>query len=177
MIHYSPNHIAVAALVLAAAVTDYRSRRIPNWLTLSGFCAGLLLHGMSGGLAGAGTSLLGAALAFAIYLVLYALRAMGAGDVKLMAALGALVGPGDWMVVFIAAALAGGLLACCMMVWKGRVYETLWNTWFIVNELVRFRAPYVRRVDLDVKAPEALNMPYGVAIAVGTLACLFTARI
>jgi prepilin peptidase CpaA len=177
MIHFSPSQISVAALVLAAAATDFRSRRIPNWLTLSGVCAGFLLHGIAAGLAGIETSLMGMFLAFGIYLALYCLRAMGAGDVKLMAAVGAIVGPANWMVVFVASALAGGVLAGLMMIWKGRVRQTLWNTAFIVNELVHFRPPYRRRSDLDVKDARALNMPYGVAIAAGTMACLLLARI
>jgi hypothetical protein len=61
-----------------------------------------------------------------------------------------------------------------LMVWKGRVWETLQNTFFIVGELVHLRAPFTRRKDLDVKNPGALRMPHGVAIAAGTLACLLS---
>jgi prepilin peptidase CpaA len=113
-------------------------------------------------------------LGFGAYFVLYLLRAMGAGDVKLMAAVGAIVGPADWFSVFIATAIAGGVLAVVLMVWKGRVWETLQNTFFIVGELVHLRAPFTRRKDLDVKNPGALRMPHGVAIAAGTLACLLS---
>ena len=159
-------------LVIAAAATDLRSRRIPNWLTLSGVCAGILVNWALFGWPGLRNALSGMMLGFGVYFVLYLLRAMGAGDVKLMAAVGAVLGPSDWFSVFIATAIAGGVLAIALMVWKGRVWETLHNTFFIVGELVHLRAPFTRRKDLDVKNPTALKMPHGVAIAVGTLACL-----
>jgi prepilin peptidase CpaA len=145
---YSTIQILAAALVLVAAVTDIRSRRIPNWLTLLGV------------------------LGFSAYFILYLLRAMGAGDVKLMAAVGAIVGPENWVAVFLASAAAGGVIALALMVWKGRVRETLFNSLLIVQELAQFRAPYKRNTHLDVKDPRALNMPHGVAIAAGTVACL-----
>jgi prepilin peptidase CpaA len=175
MSHLSISQILVIIVVLAAAVTDLRSRRIPNWLTLSGCCAGLLLNCFSAGAAGLKTSVCGLLLGFGLYFVLYCLRAMGAGDVKLMAAVGAIVGPGNWMLVFMASAIAGGVLALVLMVWSGRVRETLWNTFFVAQELAHLRAPYTRQKHLDVKHPGALNMPHGVAIAAGTMACLLFA--
>lgn len=177
MLHYSSIQILVAAIVLVAAATDLRSRRIPNWLTLSGVCAGLLMNYFISGLPGIRTSLSGMLLGFGAYFVLYCLRAMGAGDVKLMAAVGAIVGPANWVAVFIATAVAGGVLAVALMIWKGRVKETLGNTLFIFGELLQFRAPHKKRTHLDVKDPRALNMPHGVAIAAGTVACLLLAVI
>jgi len=170
--HFTASQFSVAALVLTAAAIDFRSRRIPNWLTIAGVCVGLLLHGWSG----LGSSLAGMMLGFAAYSVLYCLRAMGAGDVKLMAAVGAIIGPEQWVAVFVATAIAGGVIACMMMVWKG-VRQTLWNTAFIVNELMHFRPPCRRRSDLDVKDSRALSMPHGVAVAAGTAVCLLAARI
>jgi len=177
MMHYSAIQILVAVIVIAAAATDLRSRRIPNWLTLSGVCAGLLLNWYMEGLVGIRTSLEGLALGFGVYFVLYCLRAMGAGDVKLMAAVGAIVGPQNWVWVFIATAIAGGVLAVGLMIWKGRVRETLWNSLFIAVELAHLRAPHKRRSDLDVKDPRSLKMPHGVAIAAGTVTCLLFAVI
>ena len=177
MTHNIFSDSCAAALVCVACVTDLRVRRIPNWLTLSGVCAGLLLHTATAGYAGAVFSIEGLLLGFGAYFALYCLRAMGAGDVKLMAAVGALVGPGIWIWVFIATSLAAGVLAVGLMVVKRRVRETLWNTFFIVNELAQFRAPWKRRADLDVKDSRALNMPHGVAIAAGTAAVLLLARI
>jgi prepilin peptidase CpaA len=177
MPHFSAIELLVTLIVLVAAATDIRSRRIPNWLTLSGVCAGLLLNCQLSGLDGLKTSVAGLLLGFAAYFALYCLRAMGAGDVKLMAAVGAIVGPQDWFYVFIATAIAGGVLALALMIGRGRVKETLRNTVFITGELIHFRAPFSRRKDLDVKDPRALTMPHGVAIAAGTVACLLLAVI
>ena len=110
MHRYSPVEILVLVVVLAAAATDIHRRRIPNWLTLSGVCAGLALNTFLSGWRGLGTSVAGLLLGFGAYLLLYALRAMGAGDVKLMAALGAIIGPENWVAVFLASAVAGGVL-------------------------------------------------------------------
>src|SRR5689334_24046469 len=102
--------ILVVALVLTAGVYDFRFRRIPNWLTLSGVLAGfsgnvLLFH-----MSGLTTATTGLALAMAIYLPLYLLRAMGAGDVKLMAAIGSIVGPYAWLGICLASAIVGGIM-------------------------------------------------------------------
>jgi prepilin peptidase CpaA len=173
MPHFSAIQILLIIVVLAAAATDIRSRRIPNWLTLSGVCAGLAANALTAGWPGLRTSLAGMLLGFAAYFALYCLRAMGAGDVKLMAAVGAIVGPQNWIAIFIASAIAGGVLALGLMIGRGRVKETLNNTLYIVGELAHFRAPFQRRKDLDIRDPGALNMPHGVAIAAGTVACLF----
>lgn len=169
--------IAVATLAAIACVCDIRARRIPNWLTFSGVCAGFLLHGMTGGWTGLGVSLEGMLVGFGAYLLLYCLRAMGAGDVKLMAAVGAITGPAGWFAVFVATSIAGAVLALAAVTYKSRLRETLWNVWFIVSELTQFRAPFQRRSDLSVKDERSLKMPHGVAIAAGTAAALLLARI
>jgi prepilin peptidase CpaA len=170
MTYLSSFQMCVAVLVLIAAAMDIRWRKIPNWLSLSGVCAGLLLHGVTGGAAGLATSLEGMLLGFGAYLALYCLRAMGAGDVKLMAAVGAIVGPANWVSVFVATAMAGGVFSFALIVAKGRVKQTLWNVFFIVDELIHLRPPHHKRSDLDVKDSRSLKMPHGVAIAAGTTA-------
>jgi prepilin peptidase CpaA len=169
--------IFAAVLVLIAGASDIRSRRIPNWLTLSGVCAGLTLHAATEGFNGFKLSAIGMLLGFGAYLALYGLRAMGAGDVKLMAAVGAIVGPAGWISVFVATAIAAALLSLGLVIVKRRLRETLWNAIFIVGELAHFRAPYKRRGDLDVKDERSLKMPHGVAIAAGTAAVLLLARV
>jgi prepilin peptidase CpaA len=130
-----------------------------------------------GGWAGLKLATEGMMLGFGIYFVLYLLRAMGAGDVKLMAAVGAAVGPSNWMAVFTATAIAAGAGAIFLMVVKGRVRQTLWNVGYILGELIRFRPPYLRRSSLDVRDPGALTMPHGIAIAAGTVFCILATRI
>ena len=138
------------ALVLGAAVYDVRYRRIPNWLTVAGVLVGL-------------------AIAFVVYFILYALRAMSAGDVKLMAAVGAIVGWPNWFGIFIITAIIGGIMALILIAARGRVKKTFWNVGFILSELKRGRPAYMRREELDVKSPKALGLPHGAVIAVGTL--------
>jgi prepilin peptidase CpaA len=169
--------ICLAVLVLIAGASDIRSRRIPNWLTLSGMCTGLTLHASTAGYTGLRLSAAGMLLGFGAYFVLYCLRAMGAGDVKLMAAVGAIVGPAGWISVFIATAIAGGFLAMGLVVFKRRLRETVWNVLFIASELAQFRAPFKRRSDLDVKDVRSLKMPHGVAIAAGTAAVLLLTHV
>jgi prepilin peptidase CpaA len=164
--------LLLIALVIPAAFYDFRFRRIPNWLTVSGLLLGLMVHAVfsfgSGprsselGLSAAG---LGFAAAFGVYAVLYSIRAMGAGDVKLMAAIGCIVGPTQWLTIFAGAAILGGITGLIMVAIRGRLRHTLWNVGFIVGEFARFRAPYLTRAELDVSNPKALTLPHGAVIA------------
>lgn len=172
-----PIQAVLAALVLAAAAYDVRFRRIPNWLALAGLLAGFILNGMLAGLAGVKFAAAGFGLAFAAYFCLYLIRAMGAGDVKLMGAVGSLVGTENWFMVFVLTAILGGAAALALVIVKGRLRKTLWNVGYLMGELMRFRAPYLRREELDVKSGSAVTLPHGVAIAGGTLMYLLMLRL
>ena len=173
-----PLQVVLAALVLVAAVTDVRSRRIPNWLTLSGVVAGILLNWfLNVDRFNWRTALLGMGLAFLVYFPLYLLRGMGAGDVKLMAAIGALVGPANWFAIFILSNVLGGVAAVVLLLSRGRLWGTFRNVGYMLNELLHFRPPYLKREELDVKSPKAATMPHGLAIAFGSLAFLLAAWI
>ena len=168
-----PVAVLLLLLVLTAAVFDIRFRRIPNWLTLTGIVLGFALNALLAypwpleGLKYAGLGLL---FAFAVYFVLYLIHARGAGDVKLMAAVGAiLASPFGWFKLFIVTALIGGLFAVVLLLAKGRVRKTFWNVAYLVNELGHARAPYMSREELDVKSPKAVTLPHGVTIAVSCL--------
>lgn len=93
--------LAVVSFTLVAAVIDVRSRKIPNWLTVPAFLAGVVFHVMHSGLHGLVLSLGGFATGFCILLVLMAVGGGGGGDVKLMAALGAWLGWKPFLAVFI----------------------------------------------------------------------------
>jgi prepilin peptidase CpaA len=107
------NMLWALALTLGslAVFEDIRSRNIPNWLTVSSFAAALLYQGISRGLAGFGMALLGSLLGFAIFLIFYWLGGLGAGDIKLMAAFGALLGPYGILLAALLAAIIGAVLA------------------------------------------------------------------
>jgi prepilin peptidase CpaA len=171
----SPDYVtagALLAMVVAAAAFDIRSRKIPNWLTLGGMAAGIVIQTVLHGLAGLLLSVEGLALGFGVYLAFYCLRAMGAGDVKLMGAVGAMAGPLLWFHIFLATSIAAGILALWLSLAKGRLRQTLWNIGYLTMELIHFRPPYYKHPELDVKSGRALKMPHGVAIAVGVAACV-----
>ncbi len=173
-----PLQVVLAAVVLVAAVTDLRSRKIPNWLTLAGVLAGILLNSfLAVDRYNWRSALFGMGLAFLVYFPLYLLRGMGAGDVKLMAAVGALVGPANWFAIFILSNVLGGVAAVLLLLSRGRLWGVLHNVGYMLNELLHFRPPYLRKEELDLRSPKATTMPHGVAIAMGSLAFLLAAWI
>src|SRR6185437_16974645 len=97
----------------------------------------LLLHGH-----GIVVALLGLGLSLLIYIPLYLVRGMGAGDVKLMAAVGSIAGPHNWLVIFVVTALLGGLVALALVFFKKRIHETLFNLATILAELTHGKAPF-----------------------------------
>ena len=166
--------VVLLILVLAAAIDDVRYRRIPNWLTVGGMTIGL---GMNTFLAFDGPecwsglifSIEGLLIGFFAYLLLYLIRAMGAGDVKMMAAIGSIVGPRDWFGIFLITAMLGGIMALILVLARGRLKKTLFNLSFIVDEMRHGRPAYMRNEELDVKSGKSLGLPHGAVIAVGTL--------
>jgi prepilin peptidase CpaA len=162
--------MVLLAMLLAAAVFDVLYRRIPNWLTVTGVVLGIAMNAIIGAPeAGIVFSLVGLAVAFGIYAALYALRAMGAGDVKLMAAIGALVGWERWFGIFFVTALVGGVMALILVVAHGRLKRTMFNVSFILSEMKSGRPAYLKNEELDVKNKKALGLPHGAVIAVSTV--------
>jgi len=164
------------AVVLVAAVYDVRFRRIPNWITVSGAALGLLLNAFLSGppdawfsLSGVWFSLRGLGLGFGVYFLLYLIRAMGAGDAKLMAAVGALVGWQDWFGIFVITAILGGVMALIVVALRGRMKKTLWNVGFILSEMKSGRPAYLGKEELDVRSPKSMGLPHGAVIAVGAV--------
>jgi prepilin peptidase CpaA len=177
MLTYLPPILqALLVLVVATAgIYDLRFRRIPNWLVLVGLVLGFALNAYLAGWAGLKTAGMGLGLAFLVYFPLYLLRAMGAGDVKLMGAVGAIVGPGNWLAVFVITAIIGGVVALFVLLFAGRVQKTFWNLGWILNEVIHLRAPYHSSEELDVRSPRAMRLPHGAVIALGAVVFL-TAR-
>lgn len=155
------------AVAVSAAVTDVKERRIPNLLTYPALVAGLLLQGLLHGWKGLLHSAGGGLIFGGVFMLFYMVRAMGAGDVKLAAALGCIVGPSATVQVMLATALAGGALAIFFMVLSGRIVETLRNTLWVAVFHAQHGLQTHPVVNLD--NPGALRMPYGLAFAAGTL--------
>ncbi|MYM23078.1 prepilin peptidase [Duganella sp. FT135W] len=163
--------VILICLVAQAALTDLAIRKIPNVLILSGLMLALILHLLSGQ-PGAPVSqwLAGGFAGFFLFLPLYLLRGMAAGDVKLMAMVGAFAGP--WQVLQIAAlsVLAGGGMALLMLLFNGRWRDIAHNLKLICTPLLlRLLGMPLLPVPLPPKASVG-GIPYGVAIALGTVA-------
>lgn len=169
MIPLAPFTAVVLCLVaFAGAITDIRERRIPNWLTGGAILIAWGLHLFLYGWPGLQHSLLGMAAGLAVYLPLFLLRGMGGGDVKMMAAAGALAGPKDWLGILILTALCGGAAALVVVLRRGILGRAFRNILWMISKLVRGRAPHEGNAALDVDSGEGVSLPHGVAIAFGT---------
>jgi prepilin peptidase CpaA len=156
--------LAVAGI---GGATDVATRRIPNWLTYSGMLVAIAGRTLLQGWHGLGSALAGGLVGGGVFLVFFLLHAMGAGDVKLITAVGCLVGPGCAFQIVLATAIAGGVFAVAVSLWQGRLRAVLGNTF----DLVKFHAVAGAEVHptLNLSNPQAARLPYGVAIATGVL--------
>jgi prepilin peptidase CpaA len=166
--------ILTLALTLLAALLDWRSRRIPNWLTVSGLLSGVVVHALIAGWHGTLFALEGAGLALILLLPLVALRALGAGDWKLMGAVGAFVGWRMFLFVLLGSILASGIMAIVQVYRTGRVIETLKNMVTLVRGFFTFGLKKNPQISLD--NPRLLKLPFGVAVAAATLVCFCAAN-
>lgn len=157
------------ALLLGAAYSDLRTRRIPNALTFPGLLLGLGFAVMPTGIT-IGSAILGVAYALLFSLPLFALRALGGGDGKLLMAVGAFMGPQGFMTALLLTIMAGGLLALYVASKLGRLGDTLRN----LGALVLYFLTFGRRGWRNTLAmPEAVTIPYGLAIAAGSIVAWF----
>jgi len=164
----------LALLLATAAISDYRSQRIPNWLVLAGALFGVICNTVMPPsphdtllfpLAGLGLGLL-------LFLPLYLLRAMGAGDVKLLAMVGSFLGPEDTFYAALASMVAGGVLAILFVLARGTAPRVLQNlTAIFQSGLVDAVGGSVPSLRIAASA-SAGRLPYGIAIATGTLGYL-----
>ncbi|MGD0889151.1 MAG: A24 family peptidase [Acidobacteriaceae bacterium] len=151
------------------SVTDVRERRIPNYVTGTAAVAGLMLHAIFGGWRGLGDSALAGVIAGGIFLIFYLAGGMGAGDVKLMAAVGCFAGLHELALVVISTAIAGGVFALAVSIYHGRLHETLRN---VVNLLQHHgRQGLKAHPDLNLSNARTVRLPFALPIAAG---CLYT---
>jgi prepilin peptidase CpaA len=159
----------VIGLTLVAAWVDFRTHKIPNWLTVPALFAAITLRASLAGWPGAKASLEGAGLALILLLPLVLLRALGAGDWKLMGAVGAFLGPLMFLFVLLGSFLVSGLMAIVEMMRTKRVRETIHNIGVLVKGFFSFGLRAHPEISLD--NPALLKVPFGVAAALSTLAC------
>lgn len=161
--------VAFGAVMIAALVWDVRERRIPNQLVIAGLVLGLALRA-SGGWASIGAGLAGGLLALGLTFPLFALRAMGGGDVKLFGVAGLFLGPAGFLLALLASAVIGGVLGLAAAIRGGVVVTALLRT----KDLGVKAATLGRGGDrMTLDTPGAITVPYGAAIAIGSLAVWF----
>jgi len=153
--------IGLPVLLTLAAVMDVRHRRIPNWISLGGMAAGLVLWTWHSGLSGFLISMTGLLLGSAFFLPFYIARGMGAGDVKLMGAVGSFLGPYHVFVAAIVVALLGGVIAAWVAYRQKRLKVALRDSLLVV-----FRQQSPKTLEHATKEDA---IPYGLAIASGAL--------
>ena len=169
---------SVLALAMVMVVeSDVREHRIPNVVVLLLLCAGVILNAVGPangreslfshfpGALGAGQAMLGALVGLALFLPLYLLRAMGAGDAKLLAALGAFAGPVEIISLALSVLVVGGLLAVARMLWTRKSRVVLGNVKLVLLSLGGGAGR-----QFDPATQSADRMPYALAFAGGFLA-------
>ena len=154
--------IPAVLTAICAAVLDWRYRRIPNWLTVSGLLAGIGVNTALFGLAGMKAGLLGVALGLGLLLPFVLLRSLGAGDWKLAGALGACLGPQQLITVLIGTILVAGVMALVVVIWRRRLMQTLHNIVRMLAAFLRLRMP---GPEVSLDSPQSTKIPFGVAMA------------
>jgi prepilin peptidase CpaA len=160
--------ISATALSLAgtAGWLDWRVRKIPNRLTVTALAVGLVMSAVLGGWLGLKASLEGAGISLGVLLPFVLLRGLGAGDWKLMGALGAFLGPNRTIVVLLGTVLIAGLMSVVEVIRQRKVRETINNIWVLFVSVSTFQVNYARTITLD--NPGLLKVPFGVAAALST---------
>jgi prepilin peptidase CpaA len=152
-------------------VTDFRSRRIPNVLTFGASAAAVVFWTWTNGWAGFSWSLGGWALGCALFLPWFLLGGMGAGDVKLLAALGAWAGPGKAIWIALYGGIAGGIFAVVVSMYAGYLGEMLRNLWGL---LAFWRVMGVQpHPELTLRNGKGPRLPYAFPITAGAVVVLW----
>ena len=160
----------VTFLVLGiAGIYDIVFSRIPNWLTFPAMAFAIGYHVLASGIPGMLLSLAGLLIGFSIFLLFYILGGMGAGDVKLMAAIGALLGPRDVFYATLYTAIAGGIYAVVLLAVRKNNRKSFLRFVVMIKGFLR-TGHFIRIPDTDNE--KAIPLKYGVAIGFGTLAVL-----
>lgn len=158
--------ILAAAVALTAGITDFRYRKIPNWLTYPAIPIAILLHWIIAGGHAALLSLGGAAIGLGVLLPFVLLGGLGGGDWKLVGALGAFFEPRRLVPVLILTLMINGIMALALVLWKKRVGQTARNVGRITAAMFKLRRP---GSDLSIDNSKAEKVPFGIAAAIATL--------
>lgn len=158
--------LILSNVLLVAVINDLREHKIPNWLTFPAMVGAVVFHTALNGWAGCLYSLQGIGLGMALLLVPYLLRGMGAGDVKLLGAVGGFLGPQGVFRSFLFIGIVGGIYVIAVLAFQGTLKETLSRYWRILKGFIStLTLTYIPSPGMKNQA----RLPYGVAIALGTL--------
>lgn len=160
-------HLVLLGLLIISSYTDWKYRKIYNKVTVTCFVAGLLLSVLYDFPGSLGNALLASSLAFGIFFIMFTLRQMGGGDVKLVTAIGALTGFPFILNVLLWGIIAGGVYAIAALLLRGSLWENLKRLGFFIWNLIFWR----KAGSLFPRSPE--RIPYGICISAGTLIALF----
>ena len=173
---FGPIVIAYAALLIPLAVIityyDVRYRRIPNAFVLATLISGVIVNSIFNGAGGLLESLGGCLLAFILMFIMHVFGAMGAGDVKLFAAIGSVTGAAYVLPMFLIVILTGAFLAFVTIVRARAVRATIMRVIQILIGLL----PGWPMPRFAVPADKRLTLPYGVAITLGSIITLAVVR-
>lgn len=151
---------------------DLQRRRIPNWLTLGSAVAGLAWHVANSRGDGLLFAIAGGAVGLVMFVVPFALGGLGAGDVKLVAALGTWLGPSDALWLALYTGVAGGALALIVSLASGYLREAIGNVWLL---LMHWRVAGMRPLpELTLKQARGPKLAYGLSIFAGTVVTICT---
>lgn len=157
-------------VLIIAVVSDIRYQKIPNWLTFPAMLAAVVINSSSMGLQGLLFSFGGILVGIAAMIIPYLMGGMGAGDAKLMGAVGGMLGPKGVFIAFLLTALIGGIYALGILAYYGGVRETLLRYWRMLKMFfLTGKVNYVPPASRDAKP----RLRYGVAIALGTMISIF----
>ena len=163
--------ITVITIAVVAAAWDLRTRRIPNLLTFGAALVAVVAHGYLGGLSGAGWSMAGWLVGAAFFLPIFALGGMGAGDVKLLAALGAWLGPGAAVWVALSSLIAGGVIGLIVALGSGYLTQALANIMWMFQF---WRSEGPRPVpELTLATHKGPRLAYAVPVFAGLMVTLW----
>jgi len=157
----------VVAFVVTAAMSDVYARKIPRVLTITGTLAGLLFHFTRGDIKSSFIALL---VGFGVGLVFFWLGAIAGGDVKLITALGAILGLSKWFLAMEAAVFVAAAIGLLQVVRSGAFLQTISNMQEIATGFMR--SGVKPHPVIHASNPRAIRSPFGVAAAVGTIFAL-----
>lgn len=169
-------HIKFLSIVLVvAAVIDGWKLKVPNWLTFPLIFAGWAYSASVGGWSGFGDSVIGTVVGLGLLLPAYAVGGMGAGDVKLLAGVGAWVGATVTFYAFCVSAVVGGIIAVAMVLYRRSWQHHFVNLLVILEEFRTIRQPTQLAALAAQRKPSMLLLPYGIPLAMGSIGYFFWA--